>query len=264
MDFKPGDSYKAFSLATRLGNRYIYNKKVTSFLATVLATGKEREIIIEAGSIFWRAQLGHESRPVFTYNQNTDERIDVGDEFHPYPSERMKPILSFATEGRVNPKGIPYLYLADTKETAMSEVRPWPGSSISVGQFKIKNKLRLIDCSISHEKGFVPPRRKSTDEDRKLWVWLEIDNAFSEPVIPSDRTTDYVPTQIIAELFKSEGFDGIVYKSSLSTGLNVVLFNLEVADLINCFLYEAKSLEFEFKKIGQPYFVKEHYGQIDT
>jgi len=101
----------------------------------------------------------------------------------------------------------------------------------------------------SHEKGFVPPRRKSTNEERKLGVWLEIDKAFSEPVIPSDRTADYIPTQIIAELFKSGGFDGIVYKSSLSTGSNVVLFNLGVADLINCFLYEAKSVESEFRQI---------------
>ncbi len=270
MSFKPWDNYWAFSVATRFGNRYIHNKKVSSFLDAVLATSKEREIMFEAGTILWRAQLGHDSRPIFHYDQDADEidkektKVEVGEDPCPYPPERMKPIFSSATEGRVNPKGIPYLYLADTKETAMSEVRPWPGSSISVGQFKTKKELRLIDCSVSHEKGFVSPHGKYTDEKQKLRVWLEIDKAFSEPVIPSDRTSDYVPTQIITELFKSEGFDGIVYKSSHSTGFNVALFNLGVADLINCYLYEAKSVEFKFKEIANPYFVKEHYEKIDT
>ena len=44
-------------------------------------------------------------------------------------------------------------------------------------------------------------------------VWRWIDLAFSEPVDREDSTVDYVPTQIIAELFKTNGFGGVKYRS---------------------------------------------------
>src|SRR5262252_4924229 len=49
-------------------------------------------------------------------------------------------------------------------------------------------------------------------------------------------------TQIIAELFKRHGFDGVAYKSSLGPGHNIAFFDLDAADLINCFLFEVKSV----------------------
>ncbi|MFZ0569740.1 MAG: RES domain-containing protein [Rhodomicrobium sp.] len=44
----------------------------------------------------------------------------------------MKPIPNWLSEGRANPRGIPYLYLASTRDTALAEVRPWIGSHITV------------------------------------------------------------------------------------------------------------------------------------
>ncbi len=59
----------------------------------------------------------------------------------------MRPLKDSATEGRANPKGIPCLYVASERETAMSEIRPWIGSTVSVAKFSNKNELRLIDFS---------------------------------------------------------------------------------------------------------------------
>lgn len=43
---------------------------------------------------------------------------------------------------------------------------------------------------------------------------------------------DYVPTQVIAELLKNSGYDGIFYKSSLSKdGVNVAFFDPKVAEV---------------------------------
>lgn len=246
LTFKSWNSYAVFCGATKHGNRYIHNAETTSFLNTVLATSKKRERTIKEGRIYWRAQIGNDWRPIL------HEGEEIREEPCPYTPKRMKPIPYSATEGRANPKGIPYFYLSTDKETAMSEVRPWLGTNISVGQFKTNKELRLIDCSVHYEKGFVFYLKEPDDETRELSVWSHIDKAFSEPVNPSDQTSDYVPTQIIAELFKSEGYDGIAYKSSLSTGYNVVLFDPGVADLINpsLSLYEMESIEFKFKKIG--------------
>ena len=44
--------------------------------------------------------------------------------------------------------------------------------------------------------------------EREKAVWAHIGQAFSEPMTRRDDSADYVPTQIIAELFKREGFDG--------------------------------------------------------
>lgn len=63
------------------------------------------------------------------------------------------------------------------------------------------------------------------------------------------------PTQVIAESFKSRGHDGILYRSALGTGVNVALFNLDVAKLVACYLYQVTSVKFETKQVRHPYIV---------
>ena len=250
MSFKSWNSYWAFSHIVRHRSRYIHSADVKDFLSNVLITSKERVRVIEAGSVFWRSQLGNDRRPVF---QDGEE---IAEEPAPFSRERMKPVQYAASEGRANPKGIPYLYLATDKETAMSEVRPWLGSNISVGQFNTVKELRLIDCSVNHAKGGFFYFKEPSEKEKDFAVWAHIDRAFSEPVTLSDKSSDYVPTQIIAELFKSEGFDGVVYKSALSDGFNLVLFDINAANIVNCSLYEAKEIKFSFSESANPYFIR--------
>ena len=82
-------------------------------------------------------------------------------------------------------------------------------------------------------------------------MWLAIDQAFAKPV-RHPESKEYVPTQMIAELFKSKGFDGIRYKSLLSDdGCNLVLFKLDDAEVISRGLWEATSIRFDFKIAGK-------------
>jgi len=166
----------------------------------------------------------------------------------------MKPVKYMAREGRANPKGIPYLYLANRKETAMAEVRPWVGSLISLAQFRTRRSLRVMDCSNAEPKQIVCFKEPSPRK-RSQAVWADIDRAFSRPITPNDESADYVPTQIIAELFRSKRYDGLIYRSAFSGGHNVVLFDLGMADIVSCALYEAKDLSFEFRQAGNPYHV---------
>ena len=180
---------------------------------------------LKLGRNFWRAQLGSE-----WLEETVDEPIQL-----PLSPERMKPVQYEASEGRANPKGIPCLYLATDKETAMAEVRPWIHSDISVWQFKTVRELRLINCSVHAPKrgGYIIYFEEPDEKKREKAVWADIDRAFSRPVTPSDKSSDYVPTQIIAELFKSNGFDGLFYKSSLSDGFNLALFDISTAAVGN-------------------------------
>jgi hypothetical protein len=77
-------------------------------------------------------------------NAGTDKEFEIPYAFEP---ERMVPQAEFVGDGRVNPRGIPCLYLASTKEAAMAEVRPWVGSYISLAQFKIMRDVVVVDCT---------------------------------------------------------------------------------------------------------------------
>src|ERR1039457_5941384 len=66
----------------------------------------------------------------------------------------MTPKAEYCGEGRVNTVGIPCLYLASNQRTAMSEVRPWVGSHISLAQFKVTHDCEVVDCSMD-KKGTI-------------------------------------------------------------------------------------------------------------
>ena len=257
-EFKSWLSYHEFERKTKRTCRYIFDQSVQEFLNTVLATSKNRYREVPQGTNFWRSQLGNGWRPI------VQEKEHLGDEPCPLPSERMQPLPHMANEGRANPKGIPYLYVATDKDTAMAEVRPWLGSKISVGQFKIKKDITLVDCSVLHAKKFVFYLKEPTAEKKEEAVWSDIDWAFSNPVTANDSIADYIPTQIIAELFKNNGLDGIAYKSNLGKGHNVVLFDIIIADIANCFLYETDKINFSFKEAASPYFIKKKNKQNTT
>lgn len=257
MPFKSWQSYCMFTRKILHSQRYLYDQETIDFLSEVVKTSEYRKINLESGHILWRAQLGGEPRAL------TDDEGNKIDEFScPHPPKRMCPLERKATEGRVNAKGIPCLYLATTKETAMSECRPWIGSEVSVAQFKVMRDLVIVDCSINHSltplyldvnKGFYEP----DEQEREEAVWADIGKAFSRPVTPNENQAHYVPTQVVAEAFKTNGFDGVAYKSMLGEGHNVALFSLDNAALVSCTLYAVKNVGFEFEQVSNLYFVRE-------
>jgi len=225
----------------------VHDPEQQAFLETVVQTSRSRWRKLTTRSVLWRAQVGVE---------------EDDEEPRPFSPERMRPLANRAKEGRANPQGIPYLYLASQRETAMKEVRPWIGSYISVAQFKMIRTLRVVNFVMPEDKpGASNPLdhmyfdEEPSPEKREQAVWSQIDLAFARPVDRNDDTADYAPTQILAELFKSKGFDGIAYRSSLGKGYNIVLFDTEAARLTNCFLFKAESVEFEFNEVANPYYV---------
>ncbi|RUO45870.1 RES family NAD+ phosphorylase [Pseudidiomarina donghaiensis] len=208
MPFKSWDSYSRFQKSVVGESRYIQSDEATDFLQAIITSGKERVRLIPKGTQLWRAQLGHDLRPEHVGEELMDYFPTA------YKPERMKPLRDSAREGRANPKGIPFLYTATGKETAMAEVRPWIGSIISAGQFITVKELKLIDFSVEQGDEQYFFFHEPTEEEKVRAVWSHINNAFSRPVLESDTTADYAPTQIIAEFIKSKGYDGIVYKSA--------------------------------------------------
>jgi hypothetical protein len=216
--FESRISYKQFEKSVKRHARYIHESEAEEFLGSVAATTDSRVRILARGELFYRAQRGAREDPA--WQEQFGFRYAL-----PFPMERMVPRRNLADEGRVNPKGIPCLYLATDEKTAIAEVRPWVGALVSVAPFTLVRECRLVDCSD------VPPlSRLFTKEQREHAVWQDIAYAFSTPV--EDRganTADYAPTQILAEMFRKRGYDGIAYASKLGKGKNIALFDLDLA-----------------------------------
>ena len=249
MSFKSWRSYWDFCYSVKNRQRYIISEEDKDFLESILNTCQDRIRTISSGATVWRAQLGYDVRPIYQTDPSTEEEIYIDDEPIPYSFSRMKPLSDSASEGRANPKGIPYLYVASDKKTAMSEVRPWLDSTLSVGTFRIIKDLKILDFSVEHgnkSKFFI--FEEPSDQEKIQTVWCDIDNAFSKPTTKSDSGSEYVPTQIISEFIKLNGFDGIAYKSSLADGYNLVLFDLSSANVISCYLYNTTKLKFDFER----------------
>jgi RES domain len=124
--------------------------------------------------------------------------------FQPHPPERMKPTPEFAAEGRVSAKGKPCFYCANSKETAMSEVRPWLGSRVSIARFAVNRKLQLIAATSGNGKDelAIAPRSAAQAQALADAIWDELGHALSTPVTRETSTLDYAPTQIVASFFK--------------------------------------------------------------
>src|SRR3989338_7454686 len=199
-EFKSWRSYWEFEHATKQRARYMRDPKTEAFLQAVRHTSEKRVQIIPPDRFLWRAQLGCDLDAVCG---NEEHLYDIP---APYSQERMKPLVGQATEGRANPKGIPCLYLASDRDTALAEVRPWMGSQISVGQFKTRHQLRIVNCTTDRDGFNIYLEGEPSAEAREEAVWAHIDHAFAAPVSRSDDVADYVSTQIIAELFKTSEF----------------------------------------------------------
>jgi hypothetical protein len=251
-EFKSWRSFWQFEEVTKNKTRYVHAPEVEEFLNTVLQTSEKRVELLAKDKILWRAQIGCGWEPIYEQGEYIDDNPV------PHPPARMKPLKGRASEGRANPKGIPYFYLATNRDTALAEVRPWIGSFISVGQFKTLRELRLVNCT-TDKQGFRFYLKEPSAEEREESVWADIDRAFAKPVSHSDDVADYVPTQIIVELFKTNNFDGIAYRSSLGDGHNIALFDLDVVELVSCYLFKAENIRFDFKESGNAYIIRKDY-----
>lgn len=257
-EFASWDSYNKFTRRVLRERRYIHTDVIGSFLQTVRATIRDRDVELKEGSIFFRAQQG-----IDWLELKDDDGIVIGEETVGFGAERMKPQYHQAREGRSNPTGIPALYLGTTEQTAISEVRPWVGADISVAQFRLQRTLKAIDLSKGHGQSsfglvglqFFLNNKPLSKEEKEKAVWTDIDNAFSRPVTSSESAANYAPTQILAELFRDIGYDAIIYKSQFGEkGFNIVLFNLDDAEAINCAPYRVTGIEVSFEEAGNRWY----------
>lgn len=253
--FRDHNAYRKFASSVKSRYRYFPSVDAQRFIESLRLMVKDNEATLSNGATLVRAQLGCDYRPLDDNKGRKVDEIPCA-----YAPKRMKPLADRAKEGRVNPKGIPYLYLSNDLDTAIAETRTWIGQYVSLGLFDVNRDCRLVHFTEKRKRSVIylssPPK-----EEIDGIVWEQVNQAFSRPVQPDDQTSEYVPTQVIAEFIKSLGYDGIVYRSRLGEGLNIALFDIDVADLKSCELYQIDSVRYRHSMADNPYYVRPKKGR---
>ena len=162
------------------------------------------------------------------------------------------PKPELATAGRANPKGISYLYIADSLDTALYETRSTIFDYVTIGKFIVKKDLKVI----SFRNIETDPIYWSEREDIKSYIEYlpfiyTLQKELSLPIRKKDKTLDYIPTQYICEYIKSLGFDGVEYQSSLfAEGYNLAIFNPDKLECITTKVYEIENIELHHKELS--------------
>jgi RES domain-containing protein len=219
--------WSKFYRQVRFTNRFSLDENGERFIAAVLRYAKQYKMAtLQSNASLFRARIN-----------NAD------DHYNAWPIDKMgAPPVASAGHGRINPRGIPYLYLASDKETAVSEVRPWIGCRLTVAEFRLNTDKHMINFRRDHAQTVVGDNKFNNPVVtwRELISWM-----FSAPFDPRDDTA-YVPTQYLAERIKREGIDGIMYDSALNPdGYNIAFFDTTSAEPIGREVAEVKTIKLQ-------------------
>ncbi len=190
-------------------------------------------IDFESGRIPNYPELLRSSVPALSYP------IGLGTEFHrarvqdatlgevPLDSQMGAPPPADAKAGRANAAGTSVLYVGDSAETAIYEMRPPKAAVIHLARCSTEVALKVFDLTCNQRVRELDPFAPEFEPLVKTASTLAILNdEFARPLAPHAAETDYTATQYLAELIKDAGYDGIRYRSAMApAGTNYAFFD---------------------------------------
>lgn len=135
MAFNGWRDFEKFETGVKDNYRFIHSHEVKQFLENIKETLPPRRRHLPIETILSRSQIG------YARGEYHGQSMAFG-----FPYVRMKPDQNNVQEGRANPKGMAYLYLANDEATCMAELRPHKGQLISLARFRISRDLFVVDC----------------------------------------------------------------------------------------------------------------------
>lgn len=178
-------------------------------------------------------------------------RCRISDEKGFSPDNMGNPPISKATNGRANPDGISYLYVADSLETSLYETRVSLFDYVTIGEFKLKRDLFILDLSGSKPD----PIPWSENEEIENYITYipfiqTLQKELSLPIRKRDSPMDYIPTQYISEFIKSLQYDAVQYKSSLYEGGKcLAIFDYSKLECCRTSVYEISGINLHYRNI---------------
>jgi hypothetical protein len=207
-------SWEEFTYTVKHINRFfdvVSNRTREQMLSEFDLFFKLMEKELPTGYRIWRGRRDPD-QPYITPAQQTKE-------CGPPPRHKATPL-------RMNPAGISYFYGAEDRLTSAEEIRAREGIVAIFGLFENTRTLRIVDLS---DIPFVPIDSIFSPGYNHEMNWAghflrSFRNEISKPVQTSDAHIEYIPTQILCEYIRKQGYDGIRYLSSLTEGFNLTLF----------------------------------------
>ena len=178
-------------------------------------------------------------------------RINMSDK--PFKMSAMgKPDKKLVSNGRANPVGIPYLYVASSIDTAIAEIRGHKGEVVTMVEYQMKSNLDLAD--LRDPKSTISPFELNEENGleiiyKNMPFLTLLGNELSKPIIPREANLEYLPSQYLCELLKHINFHGIIYKSSISNGNNYVIFKDKRLKAVNTYQYQIVDVTTESEEL---------------
>ena len=184
--------------------------------------------IIATDTVFYRGRIGNE----VIYGAEDDHNRSFILPYYQHGIEAPPPI--YTNGGRFNRQGISYLYLADTIETCLAEVHLQIGQNCSIGEFKCKEQMEVIDLT-------------RFDNNGEMETWLKI---LTQPVYNGTEHI-YNITRFLADIFKSINSNGIYFESVQAEGHNIVCFDPSLFQLVEYSekIYAATKIKYAYQQV---------------
>lgn len=221
-----GDFVEGIKRKNRFHSNYINMEKLLVFLSCAAKTHRK-------GEVLYRARI-------------------CPDKNGYRPKEMGAPPSLNAKGGRVNPTGISILYLSDSKETTLYEIRAGVYDFVTVGSFKLLKDIEIINLAgidqispfIGINYGFDFTQYAINIEHLKMLA-----QEIAKPV-RNDNALEYIPTQYISDYIRGQGFDGIEYISTISkNGSNLAVFNPELFKCTRTNVYDVQSISYSYNPV---------------
>lgn len=196
--------------------------------------------LIEKDKAFYRARIGKMEVPGSIDDHDTHFSVAFfGNNITAFP-----PI--FAKGGRFNREGHSFLYLSSNIETCMAELRAEVNQICSVG-------ILTSNC----ESIFIDFTQEFENETLQYLKHLLLDPVHSE------IKHRYLISQFISDIFRKMNYQGIVYNSTVSSGENLVCFNVNDFSFkpFSENMYKTTKVQYSISKIDDSY--KKYYRYRD-
>ncbi len=151
--------------------------------------------------------------------------------------------------GRINPEGISVLYLSDQLKTTLYEVRAMKHQSICIGEFKVKESLRIIDLSSINQISPFINDNILINYPLNIEYLRAISNDLIKP-ISAEKYLEYLPIQYICDYIKLEGYDGVEYLSTMREGgTNFAIFKTNALECIKTYNVRINEIDYQYQEI---------------
>lgn len=220
------DFVKGIKWENRFHSDYINTEILFRFLRCAVKSHRE-------GEVFYRARI--------CPNKEGYECTEMGAP----PNDKIK-------GGRVNPTGISILYLSDSEDTTLYEVRAGIYDFVTVARFELLKDIEVINLAgIDHISPFIGIDYgfDFTQYAINIGHLKVIAKEIAKP-LRNDNVLDYLPTQYISDYIRSREYDGIEYISTMGRdGINLAVFDSSFFKCINKNVYDINSIFYNYQKL---------------